>query len=382
MMDNLDEIHDKKFPIDFLESHMTCDIKQLIFMSKSVNHLDPALLLKNGTEQSAIDDFERFVQSYIELHDKYNFSMIKRIDESPFKVGFLEDIYHFYASTNAGLIFYATNPETGENSEMYRFTTSHPIQCVSQNPDNPYLFALIVHGSITLLNYSTKISKTINLEKSVIQVSWVTDNYSNSSLVCLNRDLTVGIVDIQNEKFFTSTTKLESTNESHFLAVHPTRNLAAVCDERLRIIDFRDSPKIREFALKEEATSISWLPSENFGCAIGFSDGDIEFFSFISDSVVMSQNLTNKPLNSIEFCPSNPSSVSIVVENNIIFASLPAWGFGNLGRVATYRAHLSPILDAHWTANDENASMITCDADHTIHIFDVPDEYMPLYEPE
>lgn len=347
-------------------------------MSNSMNLLDNEIILKYGTETSAVDDFERFVQSYIEIHDKYDYSMIKRIEESPFKVGFIDDIYSFYASTDCGLISYRTDKETGIVSEFYRYQTKSLIQSVSQNPHNSYLFALLSNGKITIFNLLTKESQEISLEKPIIQISWLS---GTSSLVCLYRDLSVGIADLEKCQVYGTTNSLESSIDSHFLITHPNHNIAAVCDDQLRLIDFRESPKIRKFLLKKPATAISWLPREYFGCAIGFSDGDIDFFSFDNDSVVMSQNIISQPIGGIEFCPTNPCSVSLTVDKDIIFVSIPSWGFGNLGKVATYKMHLSPILDAHWFADDVSASMITCDADHMIHIFDVPEEYMPIYEP-
>ena len=41
------------------------------------NLLDSDTILKYGTNPNAVADFERFVQSHIEIHDKYNFSMVK-----------------------------------------------------------------------------------------------------------------------------------------------------------------------------------------------------------------------------------------------------------------------------------------------------------------
>ena len=360
---------------------MKCDIKLIIhYMSNKIDLLDPELILKYGTKTSAKDDFERFIQSYIELHDKYNYSMIKRIEESPFKVGFIDDIYHFYALTDSGLITYETNQENGLVSEFSRFQNNDPIQCVSQNPKNPYLFALLTNGIITIYNISTNESQEINLGKPVIQIAWLNDM---SSLVCLYKNLSVGTLDLDKGVVNCTTSNLDSTIDSHFLLAHPQHNLAAICDDQLRLIDFRESPKIRNFLLKKPATAISWLPNNYFGCAIGFADGDIDFFSFDNDSVVMSfedESIT-EPICGIEFCPTNPCAVSLVVDKNIIFASMPSWGFGSLSKAGTYRTHLSPILDAHWIADDVNASMITCDADHMIHIFDVPDEFIPIYEP-
>ena len=345
---------------------------------QEINLLDNEVILKYGTKVSATDDYERFVQSYIELHDKYDYSMIKRIEESPYKVGFIDDIYHFYASTDCGLISYQTDQETGVIDESFRFNTNKPIQCVSQNPHNPYLFALLSNGKIIIFNLSTQVSKEISLEKPVIQISWLS---STLSLVCLYRDLSVGITDIDKCSVVVTTESLQSNIDSHFLITHPNHNIAAVCDDQLRFIDFREQAKIRKFILKKQATAISWLPRDYFGCAIGFDDGDIDFFSFDNDSVVMSQNIISQPICGIEFCPTNPCSVSLIVQKDIIFVSMPSWGFGSLGKVATYKMHLSPILDAHWTSDDVNASMISCDADHMIHIFDVPEEYMPIYEP-
>ena len=340
--------------------------------------LDPNNILKYGTDKNAIDDFERFVQSYIDIHDNYDFSMIKRLEESPFKVGFLEDIYHFYALTEAGLISYETNQETALVSETNRFQMSSPIQCVSQNPKNKYLFAIVAKGKLTIYNMYSKVTSDIELDQYIMQVSWTC---SGESLIYLNRDLTVGVVDLQKEKVYSSMKCMNTESESHFLVSHLTQNMALVCDDVLRLIDFREPARIKEFPLKKSTTAISWMPNENYGCAIGYADGVIDFFSFENDTVVMSQNLTSRPVNGIEFCPDNPSTVSIVVDNNIIFASLPSWGFGSLGKEGTYKAHLAPILDAHWTSDDISSSMISCDSDHMIHIFDVPEIYTPIYEP-
>ncbi|KAK8895694.1 hypothetical protein M9Y10_013578 [Tritrichomonas musculus] len=347
-------------------------------MSNSIDLLDPEVILKYGTNVSALDDFERFAQSYLELHDKYDYSMIKRIEEFPNKVGFIDDIYHFYVLTDSGLIIYETNQETGIVNEFYRFQTSNKIQNVSQNPHNPYLFALLTNGEIVVFNFSTKESQAINLDKKVTQVSWLSNN---SCLVCLFYDLLMAVIDLGKCQVQTTKTKIESKIDSHFLISHPNHNIAAVCDDQLRLIDFRESAKIRNFVLKKKATSISWLPQNYFGCAVGYSDGCIDFFSFDKDSVVMSQNVISQPIRGIEFCPTNSCSVSLIVDKDILFVSMPSWGFGSLGKVASYKTHLAPIVDAHWISDDVNTSMITCDNDHMVHIFDVPEEYMPIYEP-
>ncbi|KAK8848087.1 hypothetical protein M9Y10_019143 [Tritrichomonas musculus] len=347
-------------------------------MSRTIDLLDPDVILKYGTNTSAVDDFERFAQSYLELHDKYDYSMIKRIEETPYKVGFIDDIYHFYVLTDSSFIIYETNQETGEVSEFYRLQTSNKVQNVSQNPHNPYLFALLANGKIMVFNLSTKESQEINLEKKVAQVSWLSNN---SCLVCLYCDLSIAIIDLDRCQVQTTNSNFESKIDSHFLISHPNHNIVAICDDQLRLIDFRDSAKIRNFVLKKEATSISWLPQDYFGCAVGYSDGCIDFFSLDKNSVVMTQNVISQPIRGIEFCPTNSCSVSLIVDKDIIFVSMPSWGFGSLGKVASYKMHLSPIVDAHWISDDINTSMITCDNDNMIHIFDVPEEYMPIYEP-
>lgn len=339
--------------------------------------LDPDTILKYGTKPNAVADFERFVQSHIEIHDKYNFSMVKRIEESPFKVGFIDDIYHFYTSTDADIIFYEIDKETGVVTEFYRYQAKSRIQNVAQNPFNSYLFALLSSGEITLFNLSTKTSEAIKLDQPVIQIAWMN---KKQSIVTLFWDLTVGLVDLEHVQVFGTRNPFESQIDSHILVAHPNFDMAAICDDKLRLIDFRDSPKILETELKQHATAVSWLPNDNFGCALGFANGDLDFFSFKSNETVMHQNITKDSIYGIEFCPANPSAVSLIVENNILFASMPSWGFGNVGEVGTYKMHLAPILDAHWIADDKYASMISCDADHMIHIFDVPEEYIPIYE--
>ncbi|KAH0785918.1 hypothetical protein GPJ56_010179 [Histomonas meleagridis] len=151
-------------------------------------------------------------------------------------------------------------------------------------------------------------------------------------------------------------------------------------NSKLQLIDFRESPTVQTKIIKGAPTSIAWLPNDTFGCAIGHDDGNVDLFSFQSNSVVITQNVSENAISGISFCETRNNVASFTSDNLILFSTLPVWGFGKFSVSKTYPMHTSNVTSANWfPRSDGNPMFISCDMDSMVHIFEVPNEYIPIY---
>jgi len=116
-----------------------------------------------------------------------------------------------------------------------------------------------------------------------------------------------------------------------------------------------------------------------FGAAFGYCDGTIDLWAFDKCELLIQQHLGDAPVTSISFCASRNGALAFACGNDVCFATLPQWGFGHFSVSKRYQLHTQQVKIVKWNDQDDRIAIISVDCDCMMHIFEVPQDFIPLY---
>jgi hypothetical protein len=145
-----------------------------------------------------------------------------------------------------------------------------------------------------------------------------------------------------------------------------------------------DPPKWKTGTLAKVPICSDFLPGGLDGAAFGYPDGVIELVSFEDCKAAIHQVIDphgDTPVTAIAFCPSRQGAIAFAIGTEICFATLPQWGFGHFAVAQRYAMHMERVTILRWIVSEEITSLLSVDADCMLHIFDVPRDFLPIYQP-
>lgn len=335
---------------------------------------DSKAILKSIAAPGAMNIFERFLLSHINIQDNVDYQLMHRIEENPHKVGFINKYTDFYAAMDDQIVAYHTVEGFHGVDEISRLQVNAQIDSVEQNAKDQEVIALSYANKITFWNTCTQSEITLLSQPTKKEITWLS---SENTLLSLEETGKLQIFDIQSSASIDASYVLPPNSK---ILGNSNGPLAMAFGNSIQLLDFRQEEIASSCPLPNVPTSAVWMPNAVFGAALGFDDGTLSLFSFKDNQVVIHQSIgtTPAPIFSLDFCPSRIGTAAVAINDTIYFATLPAWGFGHFQVSKSYKAHIANILDLHWQGN--STDIISCDSDHMIHINDV-NNYIPLYEP-
>jgi len=321
------------------------------------------------------DVFERFVNSRINSHNNYDYSIVSRTNEDLQRVGFIDNLDQFYSCSDSNLVVNQIAEDFNSIKEVSRHQIPKSHVSFSQHPVANELFTISskkdIHFINTALNSHTNIETNYENQK----VTWIGNSFQ---FFAIDPEGNISITDAQEQKNI-SVNSLKS--RVSLILSHPTEPLVVLAGNSMQIIDTRSHLVSYNIQLKASITCMSWMPKNIFGAAAGFADGSVELFSLGEALTLESQEFSKNPIKFIEFCPSRLGTAMIGVENDIEFAKLPVWGFGRLTKTVTHSGHIAKVREGHWSRKNE-LKVISCDCDRTLNLWKMPQGYLPALPSE
>jgi WD40 repeat protein len=341
---------------------------------------DVRVILKLVTEPDAVTTFEQFIQTHLHAHDRIGFDLLYRHDVPIIDCGFASD-WHYYVLSNNKFCLFKVRLAEGKMDLRYKFECNKLFRTVSCHPKNQNLFALCTKTHLVIVDISCeKPIAQFKIGHSMFAGGWTSDG---SRIICVSEGSEIYLVDLKGS--LVSRAGFDQRDDFHencLLLVHPSNPFAVVCRGKiLRFLDLSESAQWKEGALRGEVTCGDFMQDEFYGAAFGFADGVIALYSFESCQLVVEQKLGTDRISVLSFCRSRSGVIAFACGSELFFATLPQWGFGHFGITKKCRLDASPIVKISWSLC-EPMCLMSSDEDQLVHIFEVPGDYMPLYEPD
>jgi hypothetical protein len=336
--------------------------------------IDIKLLLTHTCQPDAVASFDRFLLGYLGIHDHFPFHLMSRLPEQPVDAGFLDSGSRYYVLLPHTFQTFVISENRSDLESS--FESDSPLLASSAHPTRSTLFAVCTSSDLVLLDTVAPDRTSRIAVGNLISCGWVADGVR---VLCLS-PAEIVLVNVAGEKLCRCA--LPSHSRVPILSVHRSELYAVVCDGRnLVYIDLGGPCRWRAFGLPREPISSAFLPDGVFGAAFGYDDGSIDLVSFDRCEVVVRQELGDPPVASVAFCPNRQGAMAFASGADVRFATLPQWGFGHFAVSKRYQQHLRPVKIVRWGGGDDAMVVLSVDDDCMLHIFDVPQEFVPLYQP-
>ena len=336
---------------------------------------------KSIFEANLIHNFEFFLSSYPDLLNKFPYHSMQQFEIPNIKsLGFINKWDNFYIQTKRKLTFWnLTDDEFVQQSQF-----KGKFNYFKQHIKNKSLFAFSNDDNISIYNKSTTEVLNFKVEGNKIKgIEWLP---KENKLIAVLEDGNIEVIDIESQTCYQQYNEDDNTTSYSkiLLSSHKTNQfLSVIFNDQLKLIDFRDKYIIKNYQISNDVTAIDWFPSDTFGCALGYNYGNVDLYSYSKGETLFSQKISDNPINKISFCGSlaRNNAVGFSSGSSLYFSTLPDFGFGEFYVTQEYEQHLSDIVDFNWFVDGKNASIISCDKDSLVHLFGVPDEFTPIYQP-
>jgi WD40 repeat protein len=337
--------------------------------------IDIKILLKHTCQPDSMASFDRFLLGYLGIHDHFPFHLMSRLPQQPVDAGFLDSGSRYYVLLPHAFQTFVISENRPEVESS--FESDSPLLASSAHPTRSTLFAVCTSSDLILLDTAAPDCASRIGVGNLISCGWVADGVR---VLCLSSPAEFVLVTVAGEKLYRCA--LPSHSRIPRLSVHPSELCAVVCDGRSLVYIFLGQPcGWRVGTLPREPISSAFLPDGLFGAAFGYDDGSIDLVSFDSCEVVVRQELGDLPVTSVAFCPNWQGAMAFASGADVCFATLPQWGFGHFAISKRYQQHLKPVKIVRWRGGDDAMVILSVDDDCMLHIFDVPQEFVPLYQP-
>lgn len=339
--------------------------------------VDTKVLLKHVVDDDAMSKFEKFVQGYLGIHDRFDFHLMYNFDEhKPIASGFASDSSRVFVLTNHSLLIFDVDKDAGTVTLGAEYA-QEGIIAGDQHPARNGIFVLVTKQEIILVDvFDMENASALQIEH-VIAAKFVADG---KRLLCLTANGILNVISL-TEGHIGELELFDGTLSDNLqLCVHESEPCAIVVNgTKLAFVELSEQPKLKVVDLKKEPTAVSFLPDKLFGAALGFADGSMCLYSFESSKSVVEQKVGKVPIAKIAFCPDRNDIVAIAIGGVLCFGGIPQWGFGSFNVYAKYEQHLATLRDVSWCKDDTGLSIATCDESGMFHMFEVPQEYLQLY---
>jgi WD40 repeat protein len=322
--------------------------------------------------QKACESFDRFIDGRAVAHNSYDWEMIKYCDFEVKHVGFLNKQSEFFTTSTNEIILFEINPEFDDAGVVSKKPFPAGLSSFSQNMHCKEMFIAASNSSISILNVYTNEAVKIPISGPQKHVTWV----GKAAFAITDASGAIVIYDIEAQKV-AQTTKAFSMKEINKIISHPTEPFMLLAsNNNIQFIDTRQKGAALCLAVNDGITAIDWMPDDNSGVIVGFSDGILSLFSLADSRSVCSQSIATSPISSISFSPSKRGYAMIACETDILFANLKIWGYGRMTISKTHQGHVGNVIDAQWW-NGPEVRIISCDDKNVINMFQLSDTYLP-----
>lgn len=337
---------------------------------------DTKAILKCALGKKALSNFDLYLQNYLEIHDRFTFHAMTKLNVRVKQGGFLEDSTHFYVLSDQGFCVYELTMEDGHLNTIFSME-GDDIKGAAQHPSNKYCFVLSFENKIVLMDTSNELQQQTLVMPNLVAAQFTHDG---TRIVAITDNGFMHIINVE-DGFTQHANIFEEVGGQMMLFVHQHEAaVMIIMNDQLAFVSLEETPKIRTLALDDTPTCAAFMPGSLYGAAVAFKDGTISLYSFKTGEKTVHQKLMSSEITSLSFCPTRVGALAFACDSVVYFASLPQWGFGAFRINREYEMHRSPVQKIAWSDDNGELSMASFDED-MVHVFHVPDEYLPVYEP-